>query len=332
MKTPKSIILPLLLLVVLSAQSQSEVVVDTFKANLPPTDTKPAINTDFGFRNNLYPATFSIENPAKYNFENASSNVFNIPKYDYLLESHIIHTTPNPLAVRNPFAADFIYGNILSLSPNSFISGFQTRQTYMLIGTLERVGGNYTYFTDKLRVSAGISVDKYREAAQSKYDAGINAQISYSLHDNATLTLFGMHSFNPDKDMFSRGMYRGRPQTYYGGNIQFRMLDMLDVKTGFYGANYQTGMKHGNDFGINIDAGLWVSDKLKIAALGQYSLHNNRGEMSGGMGMYPQSHYGGYIEFKVNENWGVRGGALRQFDIRKGKWITVPYFEIISYK
>jgi hypothetical protein len=35
--------------------------------------------------------------------------------------------------------------------------------------------------------------------------------------------------------------------------------------------------------------------------------------------------------FKVNENFGIRGGALQKFDIRKGKWVIIPYFEFVKY-
>ena len=332
MKTPKIIALFLFLLIVFSAKSQSETtVIDTIKTNLiqPEADEKtlPHIETPKDV------IRFLPVNATMQNFENFySAKPFELPKLDYVLESYITRTTPNPLATRNPFAYDFSYGGILPLSSNSFFTASQSRKTYMLIGTLENIGGSYTFFTDRMQVTTGISVDKYRENTKTKYDANINTEINYLLSENAMLTLFGMHSLSPTKDVYSRGMYGGRPQTYYGGNIQFSLFEMLDIKTGIYGANYSLHGHNNNDYGFNTDIGLWLTDRLKIGGMGQYSLRNSYGEMSQGMGMYPQTYYGGYLEFKVNDNWGVRGGAQRQFDIRKGKWITIPYFEIVSYK
>jgi hypothetical protein len=333
MKSQKIIILFLFLLIAFYAKSQSETVIDTVKTNLikPEKDTKPSINLDYP--QNMYPLRLFPLTEKMQQFKSPySQKYFELPKFDYALESYMAKSTPNLLAARSPFAYDFSHGGIMPLSSNSFISAFQSRKTYMLIGTLENVGGSYTFFTDRLRVTTGISADKYRENEQIKYDANINAEIQYLLSTNAKLTLFGTYSLSPAKDVFSRGMYSGRPQTYYGGNVQFSLFDMLDLKTGVYGANYSINGRRNNDFGFNADIGLWVTDRLKIAGMGQYSLYNNNGAMSQGMGMYPQTYYGGYLEFKVNDIWGVRGGALRQFDIRKGKWITVPYFEIVSYK
>ena len=334
MRTRKTIILFLCFLIAFSAKSQSETVIDTIKINLTKPDKNEKPNTNLETMRNVEPARFLPMYETRQNFENQpySTKTFELPKFDYTLEAYMARTTPNPLAARSPFAYDFSHGGILPLSSSSFISAFQGRKTYMLIGTLEQVGGSYTYFTDRLRATAGVSVDKYRENVQTKYDANINAEINYLLSDNVMFTLFGAHSLSADKNVFSRGMYGGRPQTYYGGNVQFTIFDRLDIKTGVYGANYSISGRRNNDFGFNADVGFWLTDRLKIAGMGQYSLNNSYGAMSQGMGMYPQSYYGGYLEFKVNDNWGVRGGGQRQFDIRKGKWVTIPYFEIVSYK
>lgn len=333
MKITRTIILFLFLTIAVSANSQSETTVDTIKTYLIKPETNKKNGTNFESPRNLYPVRLLPLTETVHNLENTySAKPFELPKFDYVLESYIARTTPNPLAARSPFAYDFNYGGILPLSANSFISAFQSRKTYPLIGTLENVGGSYTYFNDRIRATAGVSVDKYRENVQTKYDANINAEINYLLSDNVMFTLFGTHSLSPTKDVFSRGMYSGHPQTYYGGNVQFTAFDKLDIKTGVYGANYSINGRRNNDFGFNADVGLWLTDRVKIAGMGQYSLRNSYGAMSQGMGMYPQTYYGGYLEFKVNESWGVRGGALQQFDIRKGKWITVPYFEIVSYK
>lgn len=322
------------LLTAIFAKSQSEQIIDTIKTNLIQLEKNDEINTKTNseiiknaYPSKLFPAS-EVNSNSNYN---DISKPFELPQYDYLLESYIARTTPNPLAVRTPLSYDFNHGGYMGLSSNSFLTTFQSRKTYMLIGTIENVGGAYTYFTNRLRFTTAVSVDKYRENDKSKYDANISAEIDYMLSDKVMLNVFGMHSLSRNKNLFSHGMYGGRPQTYYGSNINFAITNNFYIKTGFYGTNYSINGVNNNDFGFNGDIGLWLTDRVKIAGIGQYSLRNSYGSMSQGMGTYPQTYYGGYLEFKVNENFGVRGGALRQFDIRKGKWVTTPYFEFVKY-
>ncbi|MDR1983695.1 MAG: hypothetical protein LBQ28_02580 [Prevotellaceae bacterium] len=334
MKAAKTILVSGFLFIAISAKSQSEQVVDTVKTNFNQSETKEKINVNTNTETikNIYPVRLfpAPETNSAYN-NPYSSKSFELPRYDYTLESYIAKTTPNPLAAQTPLSYDFNHGGYLGLTRNSFLATYQSRKTYMLIGTIENVGGSYTYFTDRLQFSTGISADKYREDDKSKYDININAEINYLLSDKVMLNVFGMHSLDDNKNLISRGMYGGRPQTYYGSNINFAVTDKFYIKTGFYGANYSINGAHNNDFGFNGDIGYWITDRVKIAGMGQYSLRNSYGTMSQGMGMYPQTYYGGYLEFKVNENFGVRAGALQQFDIRKGKWTTVPYFEFVKY-
>jgi hypothetical protein len=337
MKILKAILILGFLLITFFSKSQSEPVADTVKTHLNQFETNEKINTNTNseFIQNAYPLRlFPVFGTNFNNFNSNRTDVsksFELPQYDYQLESYIARTSPNPLAVRTPLSYDFYHSGYLGLTNNSFLSTFQSRKTYMLIGTIENIGSAYTYATNRLRFTATASVDKYRENYKSKYDANISAEFNYLLSSRIMLTIFGIHSIDNNKYIFSRGMYGGRPQTYYGGNINFGITDNFYIKTGIYGTNYSISGINNNDFGFNGDIGLWITDRVKIAGMGQYSLRNSYGTMSQGMGMYPQTYYGGYMEFKVTEKFGVRGGALRQFDIRKGKWVTVPYFEFVSY-
>ncbi|MDR0421003.1 MAG: hypothetical protein LBH30_06125 [Prevotellaceae bacterium] len=335
MKTFKTILIPILLLIAVSAKSQSEQIIDTVKTHTDKLETKEKVNTNFELIEHLYPTRFLPMSGIDFNnnFSNYRnySGAFEMPQYDYQLESYITRTTPNPLAVRTPLSYDFNHGGYMGLSANSFLTTFQNRRTYMLIGTVENVGSAYTYTNGRLQFTTAVSVDKYRESDKSKYDANISAELNYLLSDKIMLSTFGMYSIDKNKNLLSRGMYGGRPQIYYGSSLNFAVTDNFYIKTGFYGTNYSIGGLRNNDFGFNGDIGLWVTDRVKVAGMGQYSLRNSYGQMSQGFGGYPQSYYGGYLEFKVNENFGVRGGALRQFDIRKGKWVTVPYFEFVKY-
>jgi hypothetical protein len=334
MKMQKTIILLMFLMISIAAKSQSEQVNDTTKIDvtLPKTNE---LNTTQPTENNLYPyRLFPASNVDFYGKTIIGNNtkVFELPDFDYRLESYLARTTPNPLAVRTPLSYDFTHTGFMPLSRNSFLTAFQNRRTYMLIGTIESVGGNYNYQAGRFSLSTGVSVDKYRHQGDSKFDANLNAEINYLLSDRVTLNAFGMHSFSKSKDFYSRGMYGGRPQTYYGGNINFELTDNLYIQTGVYGANYSIGGNSKNDYGFRGEIGYWITDRVKIAGMGQYSVRNSYGSATQGMGgMYPQSYYGGYIEFKVTESFGVRGGATQQFDARKGKWVTVPYFEFVKY-
>jgi hypothetical protein len=341
MQIAKILILSGFILISISAKSQSEQIADTAKINLtiPEINEKINVNTNPKININTYPVRLfsisEINSGTDFNYKNQYlSKLFNLSKFDYSLEAYMAKTSPNLLTVQTPMSYDFNYGGYLGLSSNSFLSTFQNRKTYMLIGTIESTGGAYTVAANCLLFTPGVSVDKYRESGKSQYDANISAQLNYLLSDDITLTLFGMHSFNKDKYLLSRGMYGGRPQTYYGGKVNFDITDRFYVQTGVYGTNYSISGTRNNDFGFNGDIGYWITDRVKIAGIGQYSMKNNLGEMSQGigMGMYPQTYYGGYLEFKLTETFGIRAGATQQFDMRKRKWVTVPYFEFVSYK
>jgi hypothetical protein len=289
-------------------------------------------NSNVAEPENAYPSKLFVPE-IKNSIPKISNYNFTMPRYDYGLEAHITRTTPNPLAVKTPMSADFYHSGVMPLSANSFLTASQNRQTYMLIGTKENLGGAYNFATERLFFSTGISVDKYIGIGnKSTFDANINMQLQYLISDRITLSAFASHYFDKNKDFISAGMFASRPQTYYGGNLNFAVTERFYIQGGAYGANDSVFGNRQNDYGFNADVGLWLTDRVKVAGMGQYSVRNGRGQMSQGMGMYPQTYYGGYIEFKVTEDFGVRGGAKREFDVRKQKWVTTPYFEFVSYK
>jgi hypothetical protein len=47
--------------------------------------------------------------------------------------------------------------------------------------------------------------------------------------------------------------------------------------------------------------------------------------------MYPQTSYGGSVEFKVTDSWGVMTGMEREFDPFRGKWVNRPFIFPVFY-
>lgn len=264
---------------------------------------------------------------------NIKYQAFELPKYDYRLEQFMTLTRPNPLAVRNPYSYDYRHTGFMRVTSNSYLNTYQSRNNYLLIGLHETVGAQYTYnISDRFKVSAGAGIEKYRTDAQSRFDVNLNAQAVYLLSDRVSVTGFVQHSFDKNKSVRSQGMFSSHPQIYYGGFVTYGITDRLYVRGGAYGTNYAIQNLRHNDYGFNGEIGYWLTDRVKIAGFGQYSARNNKGALSQGyMGMYPQSYYGGYLEFKVTDSWGVRAGAKQEFDWRKNKWVTVPYFEVVGY-
>lgn len=127
-------------------------------------------------------------------------------------------------------------------------------------------------------------------------------------------------------------------------NITYTINDWLTVTGGVYMAKYRMPgsplmsgafMNNYNDFGINTSFNFKLTDRLYLKAFGRYSVNMNdrsRPFMPAMEGIFPQTHYGGGFEYKINDKFGVEGGLIREFNPMRRKWTTRPYVAPIFYK
>lgn len=128
-------------------------------------------------------------------------------------------------------------------------------------------------------------------------------------------------------------------------NLNYQVTDWLSMTSGIYGsksdmpavANGMLDRATFNSLGINTSFRLKLHEKIYLRAYGQYSIYsgNLRGRninpMSSIMNIYPGTYYGGGVEYKINKNFGVEGGMMRELNPFTGKWQNRPYIMPVIY-
>jgi hypothetical protein len=99
--------------------------------------------------------------------------------------------------------------------------------------------------------------------------------------------------------------------------------EKLTVTAGLTGTKYHMGRDAWNDYGIYGNASYRLNDRLSINAFGQYYL-NQRYSSIAAMSYMQNSVYGGSLDIKISDNFGLDLGAQRYYDVYAHKWRTMP--------
>lgn len=115
-------------------------------------------------------------------------------------------------------------------------------------------------------------------------------------------------------------------------NLIYSINDWLSVSGGVYVAKYGM-LSYQEDIGINASMRFKLNDRLYLKAHGRYSaaMHSGRNLGQAMQGMLPQTYYGGGLEYKINDKFGVEGGVVREFNPMTRKWSNRPYIGPIFY-
>lgn len=113
--------------------------------------------------------------------------------------------------------------------------------------------------------------------------------------------------------------------------FNYKVTDWLIFSGGTYGAKYNLYGGHYNDFGTTGAMKFILHDRIRINGYGQYSVNAKSNGVGNTMGMFPQTYYGGTLEFKVTEKFGVEGGVIRELNPLNGKWVNRPYIAPVFY-
>lgn len=118
--------------------------------------------------------------------------------------------------------------------------------------------------------------------------------------------------------------------------LTYTPADWLQISGGAYGAKYNLSGHSFNDIGYNGTLKIVPHDRIRFKVFGQYSVYgeSNMHKMAdtsiktqtymnmGGPMMHtnPQRYYGGSVEFKITEKFGVEAGVIRELNPFNGKW------------
>lgn len=117
-----------------------------------------------------------------------------------------------------------------------------------------------------------------------------------------------------------------------GVNFNYMPTDWLTIGAGPYGSKYNFYGINNNDVGVNGSLKFRLTDRISINGYGQYSVFADKNKVYGPLvNMYPSTYYGGTVEFKITEKFGVEGGVIRELDPFSGKWVNRPYIAPVFY-
>lgn len=165
-----------------------------------------------------------------------------------------------------------------------------------------------------------------------------NKTLGEKLPYNNDYSFYDYESLGNDFVLGGGSLYRSYPtigaMQMVRADLGYRVADWLDVSGGVYGAKYTAYGYFYNDAGVNASMRFKLSDRVFLRAHGSYSINShdkNRYIGPASMGMFPQTYYGGGLEFKISDSFGVEGGVIREFNPMKRKWENVPYIMPVFY-
>ena len=116
-------------------------------------------------------------------------------------------------------------------------------------------------------------------------------------------------------------------------NFNFKVGDMVVFSPGIYAAKFNIYNDFFNDGGFHGNIKIQLSDRININLFGQYSITGNSVAISPFISpIYPHSDFGGSMEFKVNNDWGIMMGSENEYDVFLRKWVTRPFIMPLFYK
>ncbi len=120
--------------------------------------------------------------------------------------------------------------------------------------------------------------------------------------------------------------------TILSGSYSTKIGNFGVVTGGIYASKYNIYNNFVNNMGVNGNMKFILNDRISINAFGQYPINENKTGMFPYLfTMYPNTYYGGSLEFKVTDKWGLNVGAEREFDVFTRKWVTNTFIVPVFY-
>jgi hypothetical protein len=86
------------------------------------------------------------------------------------------------------------------------------------------------------------------------------------------------------------------------------------------------------DFGVSGRVRMQVvEDRVWLNGYGTYSLRSGVAAQQLPPGLYPTTSFGGTVEVKITDSFGIEGGVMREYDPFTRSWRTTPYASPVFY-
>lgn len=115
-------------------------------------------------------------------------------------------------------------------------------------------------------------------------------------------------------------------------NCNFNPGDIVVFSPGIYAAKYNIYNDFLNDGGFDANLKIRLSDRINLNLFGQYSITGSKVAISPLISsIYPHSNFGGSVEIKLNNNWGIMIESENEYDIFQRKWVNRPFIMPVFY-
>lgn len=117
-----------------------------------------------------------------------------------------------------------------------------------------------------------------------------------------------------------------------GAQFNYQPADWIILSGGPFSAKNSMYGYHNSDIGVNGSMKFILNDRIRLNAFGQYSRNDSDRNLRGPLlNMYPHTFYGGSVEFKITDKFGLEGGVIRELNPLNGKWENRPYIAPVFY-
>ncbi|OJU53033.1 MAG: hypothetical protein BGN96_09915 [Bacteroidales bacterium 45-6] len=245
---------------------------------------------------------------------------------------------------RFPFANDYSYSGIRILDANSWISGATEHTTLPSFGIIQQTALQYNrIFNNKLILSGGLSGKKLEMHEQQYGDLKANLGLQWLISNRVTMNASGNYSMMRRDGGMGSMMGAFIPSEISGGRtsaimplgqaqwgLDYKMTDWLSISGGTYVNQMDLFSRKISDYGLNSRMNLQVNDRLNLRLYGSYSLKGKQSFLNQSP-LYPQNSYGGAVEYRISDKFGLGAGVDRYLNPFTGKWVTQPYVYPIFY-
>ncbi len=130
---------------------------------------------------------------------------------------------------------------------------------------------------------------------------------------------------------------------YYGlgivrsaqASLNFNIEDFGVLSLGSYITKYNVAHSFHNGAGVNANLRIPIGDRIFLNTFGQYSTNDNKDKINPYSMMYPTTNFGGSVEFKVTDKWGINAGMIREWEFDpwrgSGRWVNRPFITPVFY-
>lgn len=243
-----------------------------------------------------------------------------------------------------PLSNDHSYSGIKMLDATSWISGSTEHTTLPSFAQIQQTALQYNrIFGNRLLLSGGLSGQKMEIHERQYGDLKANLGATWMISDRVSVEAAGDYSLIRADGGTGSLMGALIPSEVSGGRTAFltplaearlganyKVTSWLDIYGGTYVNDNRILGQGVTDYGLNSRMDLRLNDRLNIKLYGTYSLKGKQALVNQNS-IYSENNYGGAIEYRISDKFGMGMGVDRQLNPFTGKWVTRPFVYPIFY-